>query len=96
MNDKELADRVVALGVGRCDEYPYYQNGDNHHDLTEDQFVRDWQVAGAMMEKVRETKKGVSHGKIEDLTFNLNLRINDVESLPRAINETCSAKLERD
>jgi len=51
MNDKELADKVVALGV-----HP-------EETLPDDEFVRDWRVAGALMEKCIE-KKIVPHWSI--------------------------------
>jgi len=54
LDDKELADRVVALGIGgyakltEADTEPYDFYGDFQ---SADQFVRDWRVAGALMEK---------------------------------------------
>ena len=62
MNDKELADRVVALGVGKANQiYPdgigkFYQvdvDADWQTSVNESKFVRDWRVAGAMMERCR-------------------------------------------
>ena len=52
MNDKELADKVVALGVGRT--FPTDPNIWYMPDYTATgatRFVRDWRVAGALMEK---------------------------------------------
>ena len=52
MNDKELADAVVALGVGEQDKgfpdrwYIPHESG----ALFTDEFVRDWRVAGACFE----------------------------------------------
>ena len=60
MDDKELADRVVALGVGRCVLDKYYvrsPDGDvaqPHEQRTIAGFVRDWRVAGALMEKYED------------------------------------------
>ena len=59
MNDKELADRIVALGVGLCLEGRYFINisGDAipvwHSALgdSEEIFVRDWRVCGALITK---------------------------------------------
>ncbi len=52
--DKLLADRVVALGVGEytpsVSAVPYQIEGD---DTTLEAFVHDWRVAGALMEKLR-------------------------------------------
>jgi hypothetical protein len=61
VSDKELADAVVAHGVGE-----YLPVNHSHLDLptgewwhldgvytpTAEQFVRDWRVAGALMEKI--------------------------------------------
>ena len=61
MNDKELADRVVELGVGQYGSTVgfelYYppQKAEAGILITgcqSDEFVRDWRVAGALMEKV--------------------------------------------
>ena len=62
MNDKELADRVVALGVGRQGKHPKSCDGVGFYFTPKDSsgsdegmysslFVRDWRVAGPMMEK---------------------------------------------
>ena len=55
MNDRELADAVVALGVAK--RYPdesewwvYWFDGAGSFSAKE--FVRDWRVAGKMIEKV--------------------------------------------
>ena len=55
MTDQELADKVVALGVGQKDPHqkilPYLAPDSTEWDEDE-LFVRDWRVAGAMMEKL--------------------------------------------
>jgi len=61
VDDKELADAIVALGVGRI-EGDYYVAPQDYMDFEValmdepliyfSQFVRDWRVAGAMMEKL--------------------------------------------
>ena len=54
MTDKELADKVVALGVGEKDTFrsDMYTLGKFHSVRYEaDEYVRDWRVAGALMEK---------------------------------------------
>ena len=57
MTDKELADKVVALGVGGKsssygDVYHLPGSGFGSPDTTDSiDFVRDWRVAGALMEK---------------------------------------------
>lgn len=57
--DKELADAVVALGVGQKDEHqkilPYQAPMDIDGQWSEaNEFVRDWRVAGALMEKTKD------------------------------------------
>ena len=109
MNDKELADRVVALGVGAVldDGITYLLVSDDggyaFNPVTT--FVRDWRVAGALMERAVK----------QDLWFNLfqdahdqkrcvidlmygpdNKEITDMasdRSLPRAIIEACCEAL---
>jgi len=51
MIDKELADKVIALGIGKrpgsgLDDFVYFKGMGR-----EDHFVRDWRVAGALMER---------------------------------------------
>ena len=82
MDDKELADNVVALGVGeyRLDGLNDSKYGFGIWGMTAKQFVRDWRVAGALMEKVlREA------GAIERVFE--NALGESKESFPRAINE---------
>ena len=57
MNDKELADRVVALGVGGENVGNYWIDPDDDALgwLDAKEFVRDWRVAGALMEKCQAT-----------------------------------------
>ena len=65
MNDKELADRVVALGVGKKQGRSYSVRSNQLPDdpvpvwtlRTSAGFVRDWRVAGALMEKCGEEKE---------------------------------------
>ena len=64
MNDKELADKVVALGLareteimagGHGNEHPetiYILNDNTLNAKDAKQFVREWSVAGALMERV--------------------------------------------
>ena len=55
MNDKELADRIVALGVGDWMENKdgrWYRIRDWGDYSQPELFTSDWRVAGAMMEKV--------------------------------------------
>ena len=108
MTDSELADTIVALGVGKVyraingDAYeppdPFRALGEDVRCYPAKQFVRDWRVAGAMMEKLGNfliersgTLLGVSTqyatpqpGKF----WHADAGSHD-ESLPRAINEAC-------
>ncbi len=55
MNDKELAEKAVTLGVGAKDDVgDYVVTGTWYADgepCIAERFVRDWRVAGALMEK---------------------------------------------
>ena len=101
MTDKRLADRVVALGVGKfrpainehgihVRSYDMYQI--NHSELSVEKFVRDWRVAGALMERAQSAgieiivlRNGVqiAHPKWSGYEWSGD------ESLPRAIVEAC-------
>ncbi len=96
MTDQELADAVVALGVG----LPItglgpnvYRASNSDKNLTASEFVRDWRVAGALMEKQKRllTISTPVGGKWWVDTENDEgsdcTRSN--ESLPRAIIEAC-------
>lgn len=77
-SDKELADAVVELGVGerhknKTDvwyEMPDYPDGEDHPIFTDNIFVRDWRVLGALIEKMQDSGKGVKiypHAGVRDL-----------------------------
>ena len=97
ITDKELADKVVALGVGHFGENPgeYYLN--RSRIGLYDSFVRDWRVAGALMEKCQE----IVCGNYNEFYARCNIYDQDGEkeyeypdrisndSLPRAIIEAC-------
>ena len=55
MRDKKLADRVVALGVGQHRKFGgvpiRYRFIGSDENMYASVFVRDWRVAGALMEK---------------------------------------------
>ena len=106
MNDKELADAVVALGVGcaRLDKYQVAPVTDNVREYGSAKwFVRDWRVAGALMERVYEKRYSFMVMQMPDekpmMTIQQPLTAeNDQknwaaqvvnESLPRAIIEAC-------
>jgi len=93
MNDKELADRVVALGVGKANQiYPdgigkFYQvdvDADWQTSVNESKFVRDWRVAGSLMDRMS--------GK--DLLAVMDKILNAIPGpLPRAIISACCEAL---
>ena len=95
VNDKELADRIVALGVGN---HQHFSDGRDKGDWygfdctgdTAEYFVRDWRVAGALMEKCKYTHGGYWFGVVWDQA---GLTHTD-ESLPRAICEACVEALD--
>ena len=99
MTDKELADRVVALGVGKANQiYPdglgrFYQvdmDADWQTSVSDKKFVHDWRVAGALMERVgdesftRTLSQLVWRQVLVVDPENINVSSRD-ESLPRAI-----------
>ena len=100
MNDKELADRVVAHGIKR----PAALFG--HPQPTNYALVRDWQVAGALMEKCADIR-AIAYVDIEGdeavhadwgvEAINGDANTSDYkynESLPRAIIEACCEALD--
>ena len=95
MNDKELADAVVALGVGACDVGMGYWLRCEEAYINEDKFVRDWRVAGSLMEKVDWAGANID---IEKWSTGYEVAIDgsiyrEDESLPRAIIDACTEAL---
>ncbi len=93
MNDKDLANACVALGVGKLYGPTETQSGgwappkDNLTKLvvyTASDFVRDWRVAGELMEKVPRIN-------VDDPLLLVMARAitNSDDNLPRAIIEAC-------
>jgi hypothetical protein len=105
-SDRELADRIVALGVGASDAdgEPYYYNVRGYlYNIADDRiwaygFVRDWRVAGAMMEKCVDQAIVIndhSHATHSTYTCLVHKSLARNESLPRAICEACVEALMR-
>ena len=95
MNDRELADKVVALGIGKVSPLSYITfDGDYMgHSI----FVRDWRVAGALMEKLFTSNVPEWDCNEEALANAVTLAAqisHRDESLPRAIIEACVQALE--
>ena len=93
--DQELADKIVAHGVGEStlgDKGELYRfdsdAGSWSFDDTADKFVRDWRVCGAMLEKCLDAE--IVLALITDEAMR-----NLGNSLPRAITEACCNEFTR-
>ena len=87
--DKELADKIVALGVGGyVSDGTYRLSLTTLESLLEDEFVRDWRVAGALMEKCE-----AQCVEWEDLEPGHWQNMNHTANTPRAIIEACMEAL---
>ena len=103
MTDKELAEKVIALGVGehhiplstgsvRIDAPGCHEN---YSVLGPSEFVRDWRVAGALMEKENEIEIRCVAWLNRDPGSGWDVNIGDLynpvngDPLPRAIIEAC-------
>ena len=104
MNDRELADAVVALGVVEeiqggfylCSDHPKQFICDSGPLRVYDKYlITDWRVAGALMEKCGN---GLAFVLIVDEWEVTMECLTDVrtynESLPRAIIEACVKALQ--
>ncbi len=98
--DTELANRIVALGVGEKDDATEYC-----YSITRSlwmpvkRFVNDWRVAGALMEKVDSCyPEKLIDGRWQVQASMAAMPIDTEwavsESLPRAICEACVETLE--
>ena len=93
-SDKELADKIVALGVGERsvtlgDGETRYIVGGLRPALSEYYFVRDWRVAGALMERVDSIRIDHLEGWV---TVDTQTKFGAVEfegNPVRPINEAC-------
>ena len=93
MNDKELADAVVALGVGgSISDGTYRLSLADIESRTAEQFVRDWRVAGALVE-ITGWCQALLHPDgywmVNVGTDNEREGSSENESAPRAIIEAC-------
>ena len=94
MTDEELAERIVALGVGLSGACGYAPTriASRSDFQGAGSFVRDWRVAGALMEKVGH---GDWFGSIGDWFSDVPIPgtprfgLGSGGSLPRAICEAC-------
>ena len=93
MNDKELADKCVALGVLTTYDTEFYRFPAEGWCDEARIVVRDWQVAGAMMEKCQKVYAEYI-GEPEQAVYaraenNRTWEWVHEASLPRAIIEAC-------
>ncbi len=104
MDDKELADRIVAiLGDAHVAEWQQpvvIQNNGAWMGVV--RYVRDWRVAGAMMEKLDDglvyykgDENFAQGGKwcVATVDMTVTHLLGMDESLPRAINKACCESL---
>ena len=100
--DKLLADKIVALGVGHRSSADdrWYGTGVEIPDHHASGFVRDWRVAGALMEKcqavfVEKLTEDVWACRADKAYGERTRNWHEDGSLPRAIIEACVRALER-
>ena len=84
-DDKELADHVVALGIGEEHNDWYFINVHGvTHDLSANEFTYSWVVAGALMEKCE-----AQCVEWDDLEPGHWRNVNHTSNTPRSIIKTC-------
>lgn len=89
MDDKDLAGRIVALGVGGSANAPYLYYIGSAGMYEAHEFVRDWRVAGALLSEAEGTMNA------EDFYHAMLPLFHEAEiSNPRAICGACVAALE--
>ena len=110
MNDKQLADRIVELGIGNSYDnehnrwYRYPAKPAVGTGWPAEAFVHDWRVCGQLMERVTEVGRIGFIGCCTTDTFQCTAlhgyghqaKTHHAvnESLPRAINEACVEALD--
>ena len=97
MDDKTLADKVVALGVGSRLHETYLIDA---FSLAPGQFVTDWRVAGALIERCqqvniwREDNGTHSVRAWRDWLNDDAHQVDEMDSHARAVTEACVTALE--
>lgn len=101
MDDRKLADRIVALGIARKWKEGITPGGYKIEGrsgafwLDPHTFVRNWRVAGALMERMVAGELLIWRQAYDDdspvwiVETHLTNADGRDESLPRAINEAC-------
>lgn len=95
MNDKELANKLMLMG----DPFPELASAILSNQMSPYTFVRDWRVAGALMDRCDATfierLNGTTWACRADHEYGDRSREwYENESLPRAIIEACVEALE--
>ena len=102
MEDRELADKIIELGVGSQSPLPKSCDGVGFYTIEDDGmcaelFVIDWRVAGALLESVDGTWCANHFDEVGLLTDYYTALVNTHrgrnKSLPRAITEACCEAL---
>ena len=89
MDDKTLADAVVALGADQCgNEYRWLDAG-VVDAYPAPKFVRDWRVCGALMEKVLDGAKDRKAAWKSVDPQGAWISLTKPANLPRTIIEKC-------
>lgn len=108
MNDTELAERLERLGIQPLELIYTVRGEEIRHWAAPYDFVRDWRVAGAMMEKAIDNNCIVDCaliGRTDAYTMrgpyvaecNTDKKLGHVvdgDNIPRAINEACVEALD--
>ena len=106
--DTELADKIVACGVGHCFDHEYTIDNFATDGQTADEFESDWRVAGAMLDLLaeRELSFAINRVPFGDTLITVNYWDHNERGQfeevylatvqggdPRAINEACCEAL---
>lgn len=99
MNDQELAIRLVTLKIVKLTEihHTFYFDEGESLGRSDHKLVRDWRVAGAVMELAIQNKLMQVERWDESLDWAVDFgggACSDHGSLPRAIIEACVKLLE--
>ena len=101
MNDRELADKVVALELDGLHGRYAHKAGNREwftyaRDMEAKEFVRDWRVAGALMEKcsgINTVRRDGQWKSYAVKNYGVASTASD-DSMPRAIIEACCEALD--
>ena len=108
MTDQELADKVVSLGVGKYGTNAFWVVDPTcawdqlDGPMSSELFVRDWRVAGALLERCQlasitvdiDAFHAVPFVSVSSMNGKCDNSVDITESLPRAITEACCEALQ--